>query len=197
MTVEPGRDRYHVVSIGLHWLMLVLIALVYASMEFRGLFPKGSAERDLMKVLHFSVGISVLILSLVRAGVRLSTVAPAIRPPLPRYLRLATTGMHLALYGFMFVVPLLGWAILSAKGAAIPFFGVALFPIISEDHAFAEQLADLHETFANIGYFLIGAHALAALFHHFIRRDNTLQRMVPHWPTLTASSPPSGAGTKC
>ena len=68
---------------------------------------------------------------------------------------------------------------LSAKGDVIPFFGVALVPLIGEDHAFGDQLKDLHETIGKAGYFLIGAHAVAALFHHFVRRDNALVRMMP------------------
>ncbi|MGE9627421.1 cytochrome b, partial [Escherichia coli] len=40
-------------------------------------------------------------------------------------------------------------------------------------------IKDIHETLANIGYFLIAAHAGAALFHHYVQKDNTLLRMIP------------------
>ena len=179
MDNRTANGRYHWAMIGLHWLMLVLIGLTYACMEFRGYFPRGSDGRALLKTLHFSVGLSVLVLVCVRIATRFTTTTPLIVPPLPPYLRLATWGMHLALYGLLIAMPLLGWAMLSAQGNVIPFFGINLFPLVGEDHALGDQLKDLHETIGNAGYFLIGAHALAALFHHFVRRDNTLVRMLP------------------
>ena len=76
-------------------------------------------------------------------------------------------------------VPLLGWLTLSASGKPIPFFGLELPAIWPQDKGFADTLKDLHETIGEIGYFLVGAHALAALYHHYIVRDNTLRRMLP------------------
>jgi cytochrome b561 len=66
---------------------------------------------------------------------------------------------------------------LSAEGEAIPFFGVQLPALVSANEAFAERTKEVHEALATIGYFLIGLHAIAALFHHYVRRDNTLRRM--------------------
>src|SRR5690606_15530815 len=73
--------------------------------------------------------------------------------------------------------PLLGWLTLSAEGTAISFFGVPVPALIGVNEPFAERTEELHETLATAGYFLIGAHALAALFHHYVQRDNTLRRM--------------------
>jgi cytochrome b561 len=71
---------------------------------------------------------------------------------------------------------------LSAGGKPIPFFGVQMPALLDENKDLAGQLKEVHETVGTIGYFLIGAHALAALFHHFITRDNTLVRMLPGKP---------------
>jgi cytochrome b561 len=71
---------------------------------------------------------------------------------------------------------------LSAGGKPIPFFGVQMPALLAENKDLAGQLKEVHETVGTIGYFLIGAHALAALFHHFITRDNTLVRMLPVKP---------------
>jgi cytochrome b561 len=76
-------------------------------------------------------------------------------------------------------MPLLGWWLLSAEGKAIPFFGLQLPALVAENHDLAEQIQDVHETLGGIGYFLIGAHALAALYHHYVVHDNTLLRMLP------------------
>jgi cytochrome b561 len=166
-------------SIGLHWLMLALLAAVYASMELRGLFPKGSDPREALKSLHFMLGLSVLVLVLVRLVARATGPTPRIEPQPPRWQQLLATLMHVALYGLMVGLPLLGWLLLSAKGKPIPFFGLELPALIGQDKGVARQLEELHEAIATAGYFLIGLHAAAALFHHHVVRDNTLARMLP------------------
>ena len=62
MVSTTPAPHYARLSIALHWLMLVLLAAVYACIEFRGLFPKDSAERNLMKDLHFMLGLTVFVL---------------------------------------------------------------------------------------------------------------------------------------
>jgi cytochrome b561 len=79
----------------------------------------------------------------------------------------------------MVVLPLIGWLMLSAAGKPIPFFAWELPPLLAPNRSLAEVLEDVHEAVASVGYALIGAHAAAALFHHYVVRDNTLRRMLP------------------
>jgi cytochrome b561 len=79
----------------------------------------------------------------------------------------------------MIALPLIGWIMLSADGKPIPFFGLTLPPLIGPNEGLAEQLEELHETIGTLGYWLIGLHAMAALFHHYVLRDATLSRMLP------------------
>lgn len=172
-------DRYCMLSIGLHWLMLLLLVAVYASMELRGIFPKNSALYNGMKTWHYMLGLLVFGLVWIRLAARLLTPAPAIRPALPQWQVRFSQAMHVALYLLMIVLPLLGWLVLSAGAKPIPFFGLELPALIAESKANAKQIKDIHETIATAGYFLIGLHAAAALFHHYLVRDNTLKRMLP------------------
>ena len=87
--------------------------------------------------------------------------------------------MLVALYAFMIGMPLLGWLTLSAEGKAIPFFFVRLPALINASKFVAEWAKEIHEAGSALGYFLIGGHAAAALFHHYVVRDNTLRRMLP------------------
>ena len=88
--------------------------------------------------------------------------------------------MHVALYALMIGLPLLGWLVLSAKGKPIPFFFDLQLPaLIGENKSAAEWLKELHEAGANAAYLLVGLHAAAGLYHHYIQRDNTLVRMLP------------------
>ena len=177
MSTTP--NRYPTPTILLHWAMLLLIASVYAAIELREFFPKGSDIREGFKAWHFMLGLSVLALVLVRIAFRLMKTAPAIIPAPPRWQRLASRGVHLALYGLMIGMPLADWTILSAKGAPIPFFGLTLPPLIQPDKAFGTWLQEMHATAGTVGYWLIGLHAAAALAHHYMRKDDTLRRMLP------------------
>lgn len=179
MNMKNNANRYNSLSIGIHWLMLLLLVAVYASMELRGLFPKGSDPRDAMKLWHFMLGLSVLGLVLIRLTVRVSSKTPEIQPAPPKWQARSATALHIALYALMIGMPLLGWLTLSASGKPIPFYGLQLPALISENKDLGKQIKEIHETFGTVGYFLIGLHATAAMFHHYVVRDNALRRMLP------------------
>ncbi len=179
MTKPAFQSRYSSLSISLHWLMLLLLVAVYACMELREFYPKGSDFREGLKSWHFTLGLSVFVLLVIRIVGRLTAGAPPITPVPPAWQALLAKLMHLALYAFLFAMPSAGWVILSASDKVIPFYGLNLPPLVGPDKALAEQVKELHETFATIGYFLIGLHALAALFHHYVTKDDTLKRMFP------------------
>jgi cytochrome b561 len=179
MNLHNRPDRYGSLSIWLHWLTLLLIVAVYACIELRGNFPKGSELREALKTWHFMLGLSVLVLVAFRLIVRLTGAVPRIEPNPPKWQILLAKLMHVALYALMIGMPLAGWLLLSAEGKQIPFFGLQLPPLIAESKTVAEWAKEVHETGGTVGYFLIGLHAAAALFHHYFVRDNTLRRMLP------------------
>lgn len=182
MNWKNTTGRYGSVSIGLHWLMLALLIGVYACINLTDFYAKGSPPREALKHWHYMLGLTVLVLVVLRLLNRLVAESPAVSPPLPLCQRRLASTIHVALYVLMFAMPMLGWLMLSAAGKPIPFFGVQLPALRAENKDLAGQLKEVHETIGTIGYFLIGAHALAALFHHFITRDNTLVRMLPGKP---------------
>lgn len=178
-TLPRAPVRFGGLTIALHWLMLLLIAAIYATIELRELFPRGSDPREAMKAWHFMLGLSVLAFLAVRLVARLAGPNPPIAPPPPRWQRAFAGLAHAALYLFMLAMPLLGWLALSADGKAISFFGLPVPPLVGPDEALAERMEELHELGGTIGYFLVGLHAAAALAHHYLFRDNTLTRMLP------------------
>ncbi|MBQ0742928.1 MAG: cytochrome b [Pseudomonas sp.] len=172
--------RYHGLSIALHWLMLILIAAVFACMELKGNFPKGSGIREGLKLWHFGLGISVLMLVCIRLLTRLLTTNPADPNDMsPQWQKLAATAMHLALYAWMIAMPLLGWLILSAEGKHVAFLGYPLPWLMQPSETWAERFEQAHEWGALAGYWMIGLHALAGIAHHYLWRDGTLLRMLP------------------
>lgn len=173
-------SRYGSLSIAMHWLMLVLLVAVYAAINLHDITPKGSELRAAFKTWHFMLGLAVFLLVGARLAIRLlSGAAPRIEPPAARWQLKAAHAMHLALYAFMIAMPLLGWLALSAGGKSIPFFGLEFPALVGPDKRLASALKEVHETIGTFGYYLIGLHALAALFHHYVMRDDTLARMLP------------------
>lgn len=163
-------------SIMMHWLMLALLAAVYACIELREFFPRGSDVREGLKTWHFMLGLSVFVL----VWIRLVARALSPRGPAPRTWSGALAAVvHVALYILMIAMPVMGWLVLSAEGDPVPFFGLILPPLVAPDPAFAEQIESLHTTIGAAGYWLIGFHAAAALIHHYVLRDPTLRRMAP------------------
>jgi cytochrome b561 len=173
------NERYGSLSITMHWLMLLLLVAVYACIELRELFPKGSDPREALKTWHYMLGLSVFVLVWLRVVLNLSGPTPRIVPDQAPWQKLAARWMHVALYVLMIGMPLAGWLILSAEGKPIPFFGLQLPALVSENKGLADTIKEIHETGGTIGYYLIGLHAAAGLFHHYVKRDNTLIRMLP------------------
>lgn len=178
-TNANNTARYGALTIGLHWLMLLLLIAVYATIELRGIYPKGSALHDGMKAWHFMLGLSVFSVVWIRLAARLLSPVPDVKPALSLWMTRLSSAMHLALYLFMIAMPLLGWLLLSAAGKPIPFFGFELPALIAANKAYASQIKEIHETLGTVGYFLIGLHAAAGLFHHYWVGDNTLKRILP------------------
>lgn len=175
--MHPDRKRYASAAVFLHWLMFLLIVVVYAVIELRELFPKGSDPRETLKALHFMLGLSVLALVSLRVHTRLTNHVPPIEPAMPAWQKQAAVAVHVALYAWMITMPMLGWLVLSAAAKPIPFFGLALPPLTAPNQDFARTLEEIHEVLGTAGYWVIGLHIFAGLFHHYVMHDNTLTRI--------------------
>lgn len=179
MNLLNTKNRYGWLSMGLHWMMLVLLVAVYTCILLTDNFAKGSDTRTLLKTWHFMLGLTVFGLVGVRLIAKLISPTPQIEPPIARWQGMTAKAVQALLYGLMTAMPLLGWLTLSAAGKQIPFYGWQLPALIGENHDLAETLKGLHEAGATAIYFLVGLHAIAALYHHYYVRDNTLRRMLP------------------
>src|SRR5436305_14225138 len=118
------------------------------------------------------LGLSVFVLVWLRLAMHLLGTNPRIVPEQGPWQRRSARLMHIALYVLMIAMPLAGWLMLSAAGKPIPFFGLQLPALLGENKALAEVIKDVHELGGTIGYWLIGLHAAAAVFPHYIKRDN-------------------------
>lgn len=162
-----------------HWTIFILIVLTYAAMELKGFVPKGSNARDWMKVAHYTMGVSVIILMIIRIILKVTHKDPDIVPNPPRGQTIISKSVHGILYLMFISLPLLGVLSLYYGNIEWSFFSYPM-PVAGEENIVMQHdLKEIHELIANTGYFIVGLHAAAALFHHYIMRDNTLTRMTP------------------
>lgn len=158
--------------------MFVLVATAYAAVELKGLAESGSGARMLAMDVHKWAGMLVLLLAVPRLGWRLVAGAPAPEPG-PAWMARLGRAMHVLLYLFLFAQPLVGLLALNAGGHALIVPGTD-FPIpalIAPSPDIRTLLKTGHAWTGNGFYTLIGLHALASLFHHYMLGDDTLRRM--------------------
>ena len=181
------RIRYDAMAIGLHWLIaLGILALIAIGLTMTHMQLSPMAKFRLYQ-LHKSIGITVLFAVALRALWRLTHQPPPLPGTMPPLERKTAEGAHVALYAFLFVLPLTGWALVSASPFNIPtvLYGVIPWPhlpVLStlEDKAQAEHVLKLvHGKGAWLLIALVAVHAGAALRHYFILRDGVMQRMLP------------------
>ena len=161
----------------LHWIVAVLLS---SALLLAWVLPRKSAPGyDGVLELHKSIGMTVLALVVLQLLWRLGNpVVPAAGlTPLEARLSGIT---HWALYAVMFLIPLTGYLFASAQGQHLDFFGLfTLASPLSSDRAISGPMEFLHKTGQYAIYGFVGLHVVAALYHHFVKRDGVLQRMLP------------------
>ncbi|WP_406856122.1 cytochrome b/b6 domain-containing protein [Alsobacter sp. KACC 23698] len=165
--------RYSKTVIVLHWLMAVLILAAWFTGE------GGRHVRENPPVLHFWLGLSVLVLLVPRLAVRLFGGIPAMEAPQRPLLDLAARAGHWVLYGLMLGLPITGWYAAGRLGVPVTFFGLPLPALAASVQGSPGWVAEVHETGGTVVLWLAGLHVAMALWHQFVLRDGTLSRMSP------------------
>jgi cytochrome b561 len=125
------------------------------------------------------LGIAILLLVVVRLAVRFSTRQPPLPADLPGWQVLAAKASHVLLYALMLILPLLGWAMISAAGDPVMLSSSLQLPSILP--ANAQMFAFLRKAHRYLAYLLfltVLLHLAAALFHGWVRRDEVLDSML-------------------
>src|SRR4051812_22968629 len=163
----------------LHWLTLFLVATIFV-FAFSIEFASSKDEAVAFVQLHRSFGMTVWVVTLGRLVWRQFSRFPNWPADMPQTMRFAAQWSEYALYALLLTQPILGLLQTNARGDRVNLFFLGqLLALISQDRPFAKQLLEVHETVGLLLLGLIALHASAALYHHFWRRDDTLEAMLP------------------
>jgi cytochrome b561 len=179
MALRNTATAYGSVARLLHWTIVALIIAQFVLASSAEDLPNGLEKLKLLAT-HKSIGMTVLMLALIRLGWRLANVVPPPPPTMPRWQVLAARTSHFLLYVLIIAQPVTGWIMSSARNFPVSYFGLFQWPDL------VAPSDELHERFEEIHHFLAEAllvvaivHAAAALYHHFVARDDVLLRMLP------------------
>ncbi len=180
VTAQSATHRYDSVQRGLHWLMAVIILIAVAIGLYCSFQVPGTPVRKALLEIHKSLGMTALVLIVFRIAYRIYAGAPAYSRPLGKVTHIAAGTAHTLLYVIMVGMPLTGYLFSAAGGYSLPWFGVFQWPrLLPNDNALA-ALGEYLNDWGSYGvYAVLVAHIAAVAWHHFVKRDEVLGRMLP------------------
>ncbi len=175
--LKNTADSYGIVSRSLHWIISILI-ITLLIVGFLMSDMENSNEKFQIYGAHKATGVIVLLLVTFRLLWRLMNSAVLMPADLPNWQQKAAYFTHIALYVSMFTMPLSGFLMSVLSGYEVSVYGLFSFAAWEKNTELARLFALVHGYTAFCFVGLITLHFLAALYHHFIRKDGVLLRML-------------------
>jgi cytochrome b561 len=188
MQETNSEMRYGNVAITLHWLIaLMVIGNLCSGLLFAELMSHDNPWRFTIIQTHKSIGLTILVLSLIRLGWRLVNPVPALPREMNAFLKFLARATHYIFYFLIIAIPSAGWLLVSASPTGIPtmYFGLFQWPDLPffagmarpDKVHYTHTFAAAHSYMAFFTIALLALHVGAALYHHYIRHDSVLRRM--------------------
>lgn len=184
---EPTGKKYNSVSMAFHWIIAVLVLFMLWFGHYVHDLPRGSIERLEGFQMHYSIGFTILGLTVLRIIWRMMHPAPPMVPGMKMVEKILAKITHYLFYMLLIVIPLAGWATATTSSLGLPImffdlFQVPWFPGIKggESQKLLHEISE--EIHVTMGWGMLGLfvlHFLATLRHAFILKDGTLKRMMP------------------
>ena len=175
----------------------ILVAAAIFVLAYAIDFASSGEEAMALTQLHSSLGVTVWVLTLGRLVWRQFSRFPNWPPDMPQAMRFAAQWSEYALYALLLIQPILGLLQTNSRGDRVDLFFLGQLPaLIGTDRPLAKQLLEVHVTVGLLLLGLIALHAGAALYHHFWRRDDTLEAMLPQGMRRRAGARGLGAGRR-
>jgi cytochrome b561 len=173
-TAETNSANYSSFAVVLHWAIFLCVIALFASAQYAETLPR--PERGAVMDWHKTGGLIVLALAAIRIVWRLLAGAPELVPTSPITDKLAKAS-HGLLYLLLIALPLSGLAMTLSAGRGIALIGLP--PLMEKSEQLSGAMHATHEIIFYVSLAIVAVHAVAALWHHYIRHDATLRRMVP------------------
>jgi cytochrome b561 len=162
----------------LHWLVAGLIVVQFVLAQLAD-----NAASDLRELAllanHKSVGITILVVAIVRIAWRFTNPPPALPAEMRKWQVTASHISHWSLYALLLLLPITGWLMSSASAYSVSWFNVIQLPdFVSPDAEMAEVYEEIHEFLAKLIFALATLHVAAAIKHHFLDGSEVLRRML-------------------
>ncbi len=160
-----------------HWVLFMMLAFSMIAGNFMADMPKGPEKLEAMG-MHKSFGAVIIILISLRLLWRLINVLPSLPEDMSKSQIFKAHAMHWVLYFFMFAQPISGIMMSQASGFPVSFFGLFEFPmLLDKNPALAETFHTAHGIIWIVLAVAALGHISAALYHHFIVKDDVLKKM--------------------
>ena len=177
MKYRNTKNGYGFVARLIHWVMafaiFAMFALGYWMMTLTYVSPYYKTAPD----LHRSIGLVLLTLLLVRFVWKLLNPTPS-TSDLSELEHKGSAVVHWLFYALLLAVMVAGYLISTADGRAISVFGLFDVPSLYAQKGLEKTAGKLHWILAYLTIALAALHAGAALWHHFVKKDNVLMRML-------------------
>ncbi len=178
--IKNTDQSYGSIAKFFHWFMAIAIICLLA-----GGFLFDRESFPFLFKAHKTIGFLILTLAIARLLWRFGNIVPSYDNKFPKIMTLAAHSAHYILYALMIMMPLS--AFISSNANQYPVSFLFLFDMPSffshKDVELAKSMMQIHKFLALVLIFFISVHILAALYHHFIKKDNVLTRMLPSFFT--------------
>lgn len=177
--IKNTRNAYGSIAKLLHWLMgIAIIAMLILGLLLESI--KDEHLADLAFTIHKSVGMTLLLLIVLRTAWRLSNITPSSSTHVKAWQQKAEKLTHFLMYMALFIMPLSGWAMSTASGYLPSFFGYGEFamPFIPNSKALADTISWVHTIAAYTLIALVSVHILATVQHYVVHKENILKRIL-------------------
>ena len=178
--MQSRAERYDGVAISFHWAIALLIVANVALAWSLDAFERDSPIQKQFLTIHKSIGVTILILAVLRLAWRSIHRPPPLPESLPPWQRRVADLSHWLLYVVLIVMPISGLIDAGAFSQPVHYFFLFTLPaFIAHNEPLGHAAFAVHKATAVLLYILLAAHAGAALHHHFVRKDDVLRRILP------------------
>jgi len=181
-TIVPMNDTYTATAKWFHWVIVILFAVELLIGALMPDIHRNTPPSSIM-TLHFSFGLTIIAVMLLRLLWRIFNRPPALPSSMPRWQIAASHATHMLLYVLLALIPLAGWLWANSLGFTVQAFWLVTIPtLVPASWAYGRIAAGAHVFLIALVCGLIALHVLAALYHHIVHKNGVFERMLPNTP---------------